>query len=95
MNESISVKELKKINGAEIIDIRSNQKYNDNHILNAKNIPYEELILYPDKYINKYLQYFIYCQKGIKSKNLCRYLRNIGYNVININGGYEAWILSE
>ena len=98
MIESISVKEFKKIKNleeAEIIDIRSNQKYNDNHIYNAKNIIYEQLLINPFKYLNKYTKYYIYCQRGMKSKSLCKYLKSIGFNVVNILGGYEAWILNE
>lgn len=95
MFESISVKDLKKIVDAEIIDIRSNQKYNDNHINNAINISYENLILNPSKYLNKFSKYYIYCQRGMKSKNLCKYLKKIGYDVVNVIGGYEAWILCE
>lgn len=95
MFENISVKDLKKMVDAEIIDIRSNQKYNDNHINNARNISYENLILNPSKYLNKFSKYYIYCQRGMKSKNLCQYLKKIGYDVVNVIGGYEAWILCE
>ena len=95
MFENISVKDLKKMVDAEIIDIRSNQKYNDNHINNAINISYENLILNPSKYLNKFSKYYIYCQRGMKSKNLCKYLKKIGYDDVNVIGGYEAWILCE
>ena len=95
MIESISVNALKNIVGAEIIDTRSSQKYNDRHIMNARNIPFEKLMIYPNKYLNKFTKYYIYCQKGTKSKQLCQQLKNQGYNVVNIIGGYEAWILNE
>jgi len=39
--------------------------------------------------------YYIYCQKGIKSKTACQILRNLGYKVISIQGGYESWILEK
>ena len=95
MVESISVNKLKLINDAEIIDIRSREKYNDRHILNAINIPFDDLLINHQKYINKNNKYYIYCQKGMKSRQLCGILKNQGYNVINIIGGYEAWVLSE
>ncbi len=95
MIESISVSELKRLGNVNLIDIRSIEKYNDKHILNARNIPMEQLIVYPSKYLNKYERYYIYCQKGIQSRKLCQILKNSGYNVINITGGYEAWILNE
>ena len=95
MLESISVSELKKLGYLNIIDIRSREKYNTSHIGNARNIQMEQLLIYPDKYINKYEKYYIYCQKGLQSRKLCQILKNNGYNVVNITGGYEAWVLSE
>lgn len=95
MLESISINQLKDIKDALIIDIRNLEKYNDNHILNALNIPFEQLIINYSKYLNKEKKYYIYCQRGIKSRKICLMLKQLGYNVININGGYEAWILNQ
>lgn len=95
MFESIFVDELKYLNNINIIDIRSIEKYNSNHIPNARNIPFEKLIINPSNYLNPSEKYYIYCQRGINSKNVCRILKNLGFNVVNINGGYEAWILNE
>lgn len=91
---NIFVTDLKKLKNINIIDIRECYKYNDNHIMGAKNIPFNQLIISPDKYLNKDNKYYIYCQKGIKSKKLCQFLFSKGYNVVNIIGGYEAWILN-
>lgn len=93
---SISINELlKKGKDAYIIDIRSNQSYNNNHIPNAKNIPSQTLISNYNKYLDKNNTYYIYCQKGSSSIKVCSLLNNLGYKTININGGYEAWILSD
>ncbi len=93
--KSITVTELRKLNDINIIDIRSKEKYNDNHILNAHNIPFDKLLIKPENYLEKNIEYYIYCQKGIQTKQLCNILNNKGYNLINIIGGYEAWILTE
>ena len=95
MIESISIFELKKLTNANIIDIRNIEKYNDNHIPKANNITFDQLIINPSKYLSRNAKYYIYCQKGIQSRKLCQFLRNNGYNVVNIIGGYEAWILNE
>lgn len=95
MFESISVIELKKLNNPNIIDIRSIEKYNNKHIMNAINIPLEQLLIRPEKYLRKDIKYYIYCRKGIQSRKLCNILYNNGYDVVNITGGYEAWILNE
>ena len=78
-----------------IIDIRSIEKYNDNHIPNAKNIPMPLLIKFPNKYLDKNKTYYIYCQKGINSVRVCAQLSKMGYDMVNIIGGYEAWILKK
>ena len=95
MFDSISVYELKKNSLVNLIDIRSVEKYNSSHILNAKNIPANNLIASMNKYLNKDDKYYIYCQRGILSKKVCQILKSNGYDVINIIGGYEAWLLSE
>jgi len=95
MFESISVGELKKMNNINLIDIRGIEKYNNKHIVNAKNIPLEQLLIKPEKYLSKFEKYYIYCQKGIQSRKLCQILINNGYMVVNIIGGYEAWVLDE
>ena len=95
MLESISTSELKKINTSNLIDIRSIEKYNTRHILNAKNIPANNLVVNMNKYLKKNEKYYIYCQKGIQSRKVCQILKNNGYNVVNVTGGYEAWLLNE
>lgn len=93
MEPSIEITELLTYNNANIIDIRNEQSYNNNHIDNAINIPYQKLLVDPQKYLDKYQKYFIYCQKGITSPKICRILSSQGYKVVNIIGGYEEWIM--
>ena len=95
MFESISITDLKQLNNPNLIDIRSIEKYNNKHIMNAVNIPLEQLLIRPEKYLSKFEKYYIYCQKGIQSRKLCPILIRAGYNVVNVTGGYEAWILNE
>ena len=95
MFKSISIDELKKIKYGVIIDIRSNEKYNNNHITNAINIPMQDLLINPNKYLNNSNTYYIYCQRGVQSRKLCQILVTNNFNVVNISGGYEAWILNQ
>lgn len=94
MITSISIEELKaKIGKIHLIDIRSIEKYNDNHIQGSQHVPCEKLILEPKKYLNFTDTYYLYCQKGTKSIKTCMFLQKQGFKVINIRGGYESWIL--
>lgn len=95
MVESIFAYELKKLSNINIIDIRNFEKYNNRHIPNSKNIPMDKLLINVNNYLSKNEKYYIYCQKGIQSRKLCQILKKMGYNVINIKGGYESWVLDD
>ena len=85
---NISINDLFKIDKPIIIDIRNKISYNNGHIDNAINIPYEELLVNYNKYLEKNKTYYIYCSRGIKSVKLCQIMRLKGYNTVNILGGY-------
>ncbi len=95
MVENISIQELKKLGNVDIIDIRSIERYNNGHIKNAINITLNQMLMNFNRYLNKNTKYYIYCQMGIQSRKMCQILKNNGFNVVNILGGYEAWILNE
>lgn len=95
MISNININELLNMKNITIIDIRSIEKYNDNHIPNAINIPQEKILLNPNEYLDKNIRYYIYCQKGMSSYNICRILTTMGYKVTNINGGYESYIMNK
>lgn len=91
---NITIADLLKIaHKVKIIDIRSIESFNNNHIPNAHNIPYDKLLIEPSKYLDKYETYYIYCQKGVRSVEMVKYLKKKGYHAINILGGYESYIL--
>ena len=72
-----------------IIDIREKSLYEIDHLFNSVNIPMDNLLNNPSKYINKKDTYFIYCSSGIRSKKTCELLRLLGYNVINVIDGFD------
>lgn len=89
----ITIDELKAkvLQGAVIIDVRSNQEYNEGHIQGAINIPEYEIVNTIQKEIPKKNQLIIaYCQYGGRSKEAVDFMRKIGYtNVYNLYGGLE------
>ena len=44
-----------------------------------------------DKYLDKSKTYYIYCSFGNKSKKVCEMLTLLGYDVINVYGGYDSF----
>lgn len=94
MSNSISITELKNIiPGAKIIDIRDNYQFNLGSIPTSINIPMNFLITNPSIYLNKNDTYYLYCEYGTRSKSVCNRLSRIGYNVINIEGGFSEYKL--
>lgn len=90
----ITVNDFLNLVNPNVIDIRSIEKFNDNHIPGAINIRLNELMNNSEKYLNPNLVYYIYCQKGVASKTLVQVLRVKGYQAFNIVGGYEDWLLN-
>ncbi len=94
---SISVDELiTEINCGKylnIIDIRDNYLYLKSHIEGSINI--EEVLLRKNisYFLNKNTLYYIYCRFGGKSFFLCEELNSLGYNTVNIEGGYKEYLL--
>lgn len=76
-----------------VIDIRTNYEYLNGHIPTAKNIDKNVLVMYPNKYLNKEDTYYIYCQSGHSSNNIVNMLNSKGYNTVNIQGGYNNYLL--
>lgn len=80
-----------KNNKINIIDIRNRNQYQEGHIPSAINIPYENLIYQPEKFLDKNNVYYIYCQYGINSSYVKSKLIQQGYHIINIDGGYSTY----
>ena len=72
-----------------LIDIRSHSSYLKGSIQGAKNIPYALLKKFPSKYLEREKTYYIFCDEGYYSNELIEALKD-NYNVIQIDGGYEA-----
>ena len=77
----------------KIIDIRSRDKYNINHIPGAINIEYLELLSNPNRYLNKNDTYYLYCTSGYTSSIVVDKLNIMGFNTVNIDGGFNNYLL--
>lgn len=89
---NITTEELKSlIPNVKIIDIRDNYKYNLGNIPTSKNVPVNFLLTNPENYLNNIDTYYIYCEYGSTSSRTCNILRNKGYKVVNVLGGYNDY----
>jgi rhodanese-related sulfurtransferase len=78
---------------AVVIDLRSPEAFARGHIVNAKNMPYEDLPANTEK-IAKYAKKAIVavCDAGVTSSKVVDSLRKTGLeNVYGLKGGINAW----
>lgn len=90
---SISVSDLLIKKDVNLIDIRSYNLYLQGHIPGAISIEEKELLLHPDKYLNRSDLYYIYCSSGNRSFRLSSFLNHRGYHTIDVIGGYHNYLL--
>ena len=90
--ESVNVNELgDKLKGINLIDVREPYEYKSGHLPKAKNIPMENIMSSPSKYLDKEKEYFIICQSGGRSSKVCSLLDREGFKVINVAGGTGSY----
>ncbi len=80
-------------NDGVVIDLRSNDAFSRGHIVNAKNIPHDEMDANLDK-IEKFKNKPIVavCDAGMTSTRAVASLRNAGFvSAYGLKGGMNAW----
>lgn len=76
---------------ATVIDVRSAEAFARGHIVNAKNIPVDELSANLEKF-RKHKSIITVCDAGVTSNQAVNTLRKSGLdNVYNLRGGINGW----
>lgn len=85
--------ELINHENAVVIDVRSNELYNLDHILGAKNYPQQELAARMNKLAKfKSKPLIVVCDQGAQSPKIVNQLQNEGFeSVFYLAGGIAAW----
>jgi rhodanese-related sulfurtransferase len=85
---------VKLINAdAVVIDLRSAESFARGHIVNARNVPYDELTAHEDK-LTRYKSQVIVtvCDAGLTASRAADALRKSGAeSVYSLRGGINAW----
>lgn len=91
----IDAKDLDKIIGKKnIIDIREEFEVNMLELKKKKgvfHIEREKLLNSPVEFLNRDEEYYIMCASGGRSFSVTKELENLGYKVVNVNGGIESY----
>ena len=76
----------------QLIDVRTPEEYADGHIEGAKNFDfYAEDFLFQFQEFDKEQPLYIYCRSGNRSGKASKKLSEMGFRVIDLEGGYVAW----
>lgn len=79
--------------GATIVDVRSAEAFADGHIVNAKNIPLNDIEAEPDPIKKKKDRVVLtVCDNGVTARRAADALRKAGYeSAYSLQGGLAAW----
>jgi len=78
-------------NDAAVVDLRNAEAYSRGHIVNAKNIPFDELEAKKDS-LNANKPVIAVCDSGINSNKAVAALRKSGFeSAYGLKGGMNAW----
>jgi NADPH-dependent 2,4-dienoyl-CoA reductase/sulfur reductase-like enzyme/rhodanese-related sulfurtransferase len=79
-------------NGYELLDVRSVEECGRGIIPGAINIPVDEIRARHSELTNKNL--LVNCQVGLRGHTGSMLLKELGFNAVNLDGGYLTWINS-
>lgn len=92
--QCVEPEELEEVENNLFIDVRRKGEYEDNHIVDAYNLPLSQL---SDSYNGavKNRKYYVYCAGGYRSLIAISILEQLGFtSLININGGFSKVLQS-
>lgn len=88
------VSQLKADNKAVILDVRTEEEWNDGIIRNAilLDIYKGQGFIYGLEELDKSKNYYVYCKAGGRSAQACSIMNQLGFeNTYNLMGGITEW----
>jgi rhodanese-related sulfurtransferase len=77
---------------AELLDVRTAGEYAEGAIENAKNIDFFSSNFRAQmENLPKDKTYFVYCRSGNRSGQAVKFLKNLGCEAFNLDGGIMSW----
>lgn len=95
-SQPISVLDEVQMDEIMLIDVRTPEEYQAGHVENALNINFfDENFTDQIKELNTDKTLYLYCRSGKRSMNASKALSALGYKVVNLEGGYNAYSASK
>lgn len=88
---------LFSINNSEnslIIDVRTQDEFNDGHIENSLNFNIYDAVKFIEEIskLDKKASVHVYCKSGVRSLQACEIIKGMGFSkVFNLIGGITEW----
>ena len=73
-------------NNYVIVDVRTKDEYNEGHLKDSINIPYDEI---EENVFDKSKTILVYCKSGARSKKAYNSLKKMGYKAYDL-GAYDS-----
>lgn len=86
---SVTVTEVPE--NAQLIDVREVTEFDEVHAATAVNMPMSNFMSFVES-IDKDREVYLICKSGGRSAQVGQYLDNAGFDVINVEGGTDAWV---
>ncbi|MDO4191391.1 MAG: rhodanese-like domain-containing protein, partial [Bacteroidales bacterium] len=79
---------------AVVLDVRRPEEYRDGHLKNAilMNWLDAEAFKTEAQRLKKKYTYYVYCRSGRRSLEASKYLKSLGFKVVDLKGGYLDWV---
>lgn len=71
-------------NNYVIVDVRTNEEYEELHVKDSINIPLQEID--EEIELDKTKKILVYCRSGARSKSAATKLQSMGYDVLDLGG---------
>ena len=86
----------KDIKNAVLIDVRTPEEYQAGHLEQAININWFDTDFQNQvEELDSKNTFYVYCKKGGRSAKAAQLLDSLGYEVVDLLGGYEAYLNAE
>lgn len=86
-SSKVDIQKIMDENEYIIVDVRTKEEYDDSHLVDAINIPYDTIDESVD--LDKEKVIFVYCKSGNRSQIAFQELVNLGYTVYDLGAFSE------
>ncbi len=91
-NQENTLDKILKENNYVVVDVRTKEEYQDSHVKDSINIPYDEID--ENTSLDKNKTILVYCRSGKRSSVAHETLKSLGYQVYDL-GAYDTITLDK